>query len=104
MLSDYQHADTTTDVGLTIWRQSLGLPVVAVSQITLVTDTTACRRGLASYNAIVTRDSLHPARTVNVLRYGATRYIIGDPSQTVGEWMHEVVVDSSFQKIAVAGR
>jgi hypothetical protein len=104
MLEMYQFADTTTDVSLTIWRQSLGLPFVPVSQISIVSDTTVCRRGLNAYNAIVTRGSLHAATTANVVRYGSTRYIIGDPSQRIGEWMYEAVVDGSFQKIAVAGR
>ena len=104
MLESYQFADTTTDVGMTIWRQSIRLPVIPVSQITIVTDTTVCRRALNAYNAIVTRGSLHAATTANVLQYGSTRYIAGDPSQTAGEWTHEAVVDSSFQKIAVAGR
>ncbi|MFN2604316.1 MAG: hypothetical protein ABR582_16370 [Gemmatimonadaceae bacterium] len=104
MLESYQFADTTTDLGMKIWRQSIGLPVIPVSQITIVTDTAVCRRALNTYNAIVTRGSLLAARTANVLQYGSTRYIVGDPSQTAGEWMHEAVVDRSFQKIAVAGR
>ena len=104
MLETYRFADTTTDVGMTIWRQGIGLPVVPVSQITIVTDAAVCRRGLLAYNAIVTRGSLHAATTVNVLRYGSTRYIVSDPSQTAGEWFHEAVVDRLFQKIAVAGR
>ena len=104
MLESYQFADTTTDVSMKIWRQSLGLPVIPVSEIGMVNDMTVCKRALNAYNAIVARGSLHAATTVNVLRYGSTRYIVSDPSQTVGEWIHEAVVDSSFQKIAVAGR
>lgn len=104
MLEIYRFADTTTDVGMTIWRESLKLPTVPLSDVTIVTDMAVCGRGLSAYNSIVTIGSLHAANTVNVIRYGSTRYIISDPSQTVGEWIHEAVVDSLFQKLAVAGR
>lgn len=52
MLESYQFADTTTDVGMKIWRQSIRLPVIPVSQITIVTDTTVCRRALNAFRKI----------------------------------------------------
>lgn len=104
MLDMYQFADTTTDVSMKIWRQSVGLSVVPVSQIMLVSDTTVCRRAVTAYNARLTADSLPQSTTVNVIGYGATRYIIGDPTHIVGEWRHELVVDSAFSRIAVAAR
>ena len=69
MLESYQYADTTTDVGMKIWRQSIRLPMIPVAQITIVNDTTVCRCALNAYNAIVTRGSLHAATTANVLQY-----------------------------------
>jgi len=104
MLEMYQFADTTTDVGMKIWRQSIGLPVVAVSQVVLVSDTTVCRRAVTAYNTRLTVDSLPQSVAVNLVRYGATRYVIGDPSHVVRGWRHELVVDSAFSRIAVAAR
>jgi hypothetical protein len=104
MLARYQFVDTATDKLQTAWRQSLGLPVIAVSQITLVSDSTVCRRGVTAFNSILADDSLAPSVSVNVVRYGSTRYIIGDPAHVVGEWKHEPVVDTAFVEIATAGR
>src|SRR5437868_4049718 len=75
MLSDYQFADTSTVASTVAWRQTLGLPVVPVAQITLVSDTTLCRRGVTAFNTILAADSLPPSVAVNLIRYGSTRYI-----------------------------
>jgi hypothetical protein len=104
MLSVYQWTDTTTDAGNIAWRQSLGLTSIAVTQITLVSDTTTCRRGVIAYNSILAADQLPASVAVNLIRYGSTRYIISDPVHVVGEWIHEAVVDTAFHRIAVAGR
>lgn len=104
MLVRYQFVDTTTDKLQITWRQSLGLPAIAVSQITLVNDTTVCRRAVTAYNSILMDDRLAASTSVNLIRYGSTRYIIGDPMHIVGEWKHETVVDTSFVEIATAGR
>src|SRR6476646_12197294 len=58
MLARYQFVDTTTDNLQVTWRQSLGLSSIAVSQITLVSDTTICRRGVTAYNSILSDDRL----------------------------------------------
>ena len=104
MLFDYQFVDTTTDQSQITWRQAVGLPTVAVAQVTLVTDTTLCRRGVTAYNSILAGDSLPASSAVNLLRYGSTRYVIGDPAHVVGEWVHEAVVDTSFTKVKIAAR
>jgi hypothetical protein len=104
MLSVYQWTDTTTDAGNIAWRQSLGLPSIAVAQITLVSDTATCRRGVIAYNSILTADKLSASTAVNLIRYGSTRYVISNPNHVVGEWVHEAVVDTAFHRIAVAGR
>jgi hypothetical protein len=104
MLFDYQFVDTTTDQSQITWRQAVGLPTVAVPQITLVTDTSLCRRGVTAFNSILAGDSLPASSAVNLLRYGSTRYVIGDPAHVVGEWAHEAVVDTSFTKVKIAAR
>ena len=104
MLAQYQFVDSATDQGQITWRQSLGLPSIPVSQITLVNDTTVCRRAVIAFNSILADDRLPPSASVNVIRYGSTRYIIGDPAHVVGEWRHEPIVDTIFAEIATAGR
>jgi len=104
MLARYQWVDTTTATLQIAWRQSLGLPSISVSQLTLVNDTTVCRRAVTAYNSILSDDLLPASPSVNVIRYGSTRYIIGDPAHVIGEWKHETVVDTSFVEIATAGR
>jgi hypothetical protein len=104
MLESYRFADTTTDSGMQTWRLSIGLSVVPVSQIVAVSDTTVCRRALTAYNTLLVEDSLPASVAVDVVKYGTTRYIIADPAHLVGEWAHELVVDTAFTKIAVAAR
>jgi hypothetical protein len=103
MLDTYQWADTTTDDGISAWRRSNGLPSISVSQISMVSDTTICRRAVVAFNTIL-KDKHTLTPSVNLIKYGTTRYIIGDPSYTVGEWTYEVVADTSFHKVAIAGR
>ena len=100
----YQFADTTSDDGLQTWRQSVGLPVVAVSQITLVSDTTVCRRALDAYNVLLRADSLPVSSTVNVISYGTTRYIVGDPLHVSHGWANELIADTAFAKLAIVAR
>jgi hypothetical protein len=104
MLDTYRYVDTTTDVSLRIWKQSINLPTVAVSQILLVSDTTVCRRAITAYNAQLAGDSLPASSSVNVLSYGAIRYIIADPSRISSGATRELVTDTAFVRLAVAGR
>jgi len=104
MLARYQFVDSATDKLQIAWRQSIGLSSIPVSQIILVNDTTVCRRAVTAYNSILADDRLPASSSVNVIRYGSTRYIIGDPAHIVGEWKHETIVDTSFVEIATAGR
>jgi hypothetical protein len=105
MLRVYQYADTTHDGGHIGWRNSLSLPAVPVSQITLVADTTICRRAVNAFNTIFPPTQLPPFTAVNTIRYGTTRYIIGNQSgPRFGEWRYEAVVDTSFSKVSISGR
>jgi hypothetical protein len=105
MLRVYQYADTTHDGGHIAWRNLLSLPTVPVSQITLVTDTTICRRAVNAFNTIFAPSHLPPFTAVNTIQYGTTRYIIGNESGPVsGEWQYEAVVDTAFSKVSISGR
>jgi hypothetical protein len=64
---------------------------LAASQITLVDDTTVCRRAVTAYNSILTNDRLAASTSENVIRYRSTRYINGDPMHIVGKWKHETL-------------
>ena len=91
----------STSRGVTHW----GLPTVPVSQITIVTDTTVCRRAVNAFNTIFARSHLPPFTGVNTIRYGTTRYILGNESgPTSGEWRYEAIVDTSFSKVSLAAR
>jgi hypothetical protein len=100
LIDGYRWADTTSDTATISWRQRVSLPTVAYTQIVLVSDTTVCRRAVNKYNAVLadsgdTRTSASAA----VVKWGPTRYAVSDSARTVGEWIFEVIVDSSFTQV-----
>jgi hypothetical protein len=106
MLRVYQWTDTTSDGGHIAWRESLTLPQIPVGQISLVNDQAICYRALLAFNQLFADDKrFHPVEAVSVIRYGSTRFIVGHPRGPYGgEWRYEPVFDSSFRKVAIAGR
>jgi hypothetical protein len=103
MLGVYQFTDTTKDAANVAWRDRLSLPAVLLDQISIVSDTTVCRRAVEAFNTLLA-DKQASTLSVSVIKYGITRYVIGDPTYTVGEWTYELVTDSAFHKVAIAGR
>ena len=106
MLRVYQWTDTTTDGGNIAWRESLTLPQIPVDQISLVDEQATCHRALLAFNELFAPDkNFHPVKAVSVIRYGSTRFIVGNLKGPMGgEWRYEPVFDSSFRKVAIAGR
>lgn len=104
MLLHYQFVDTTTNPRTSSRRTLLNLPAVPVAQVIAVDDSLLCRRAVTAYNFITAVDSLPPTTAVNLIKYGSTRYIIGDPSHTAGEYRLEAIVDSSFSEVLTVGR
>jgi len=106
MLRVYQWTDTTTDGGNIAWRESLTLPKIPVDQISLVNEQAICARALLAFNQLFAPDKqFHPVEAVSVIQYGPTRFIVANPKGPHGgEWRYEPVFDSSFRKVAIAGR
>lgn len=70
-----------------------GVVRVATSQISIVSDTTVCRRAANAYSyAIAATDS---NRSVHAVKAGI-RYVVLDPSITGGEYKLGITFDSSF--------
>jgi hypothetical protein len=103
-LDDYRR--TAADEDRIKWRTTLSLPAVPVDQITLVSDPAVCSRALDSFNHLFKGDDKgKPIRAVWVIRYGSTRFIVGNPNGPhLGEWKAQVVFDSTFKMITTAGR
>ena len=105
MLRVYQFTDTTHDANHIAWRNSMSLPSIPVAQVTLVTDTVVCRRAVNAFNTIFAASQLPAFTAVNTIRFGSTRYVLGNESgPTSGEWRYEAIVDTSFVKVSIAGR
>lgn len=102
----YRFADTTTGPDMITWRQSLSLQRVPVDQIALVVNPAVCSRALSAFNSLFGKNaSFQPVDSVYVVRYGATRLIVGNPSGPHGgEWRYEPIFDTSYTKVAIAGR
>jgi hypothetical protein len=106
MLDTYQWTDTTSDEENIEWREGLALPRIPVGEISLVHDEVICRRALLAFNQLFAHEKTFRAvEAVNVIRYGSTRFIVEHPNGPMGgEWRSEPVFDSSFRKVAIAGR
>ena len=102
----YRFADTTTDDGMTKWRESLSLGRIPVDQIILANNSMICRRALAAFNTLFGDSaSFRPVDSVYVILYGKTRFIVGNSVGPYGgEWRYEPIFDTSFTKVAIAGR
>jgi hypothetical protein len=94
-IADFRWTDTTSDTATVSRRQRWNLPVVSVSQIAVVSDTTKCRRAVNAYNTALLPDSAVSA-SVYLFSYGPTRYIAVDTSRHAGEWDMHIVFDTSF--------
>ena len=75
------------------WRDSVYLPAVSASSISLVSDSTVCARGLAAFNSAAHKDSA--ADKVYLFGVG-DMYVAANPHFPAGEWVEHFVFDSSF--------
>jgi hypothetical protein len=98
MLTMYRNTATITDTAFNTWRSSIGLFAVDSNQVKLVSDTTVCRSALSAYNNALLPDSVQ-STAVDVIRYGSTRYIVGDSARNGGEWTPHVVFDTLFAQV-----
>jgi hypothetical protein len=77
-------------------RTHLNLPQLPADSVTAVTDSTTCQRAALAYGRNLSVPDTTTARQVYAIRVGATRYVVADPGVTKGEFIINMVFDSSF--------
>jgi len=80
-------------------RSHFNLPQLPDDSVTAVTDSTTCNRAAIAYGRNLTVPDTTTPRQVYVVRVGSTRYIVGDPQVTAGEFMIDIPFDSSFTTV-----
>jgi hypothetical protein len=105
-LDRYHREDTSTDASTVKWLANLSLPRIPVNQISLVGTENVCRQALIAFNGeFADQLGRSPMRAVYVIRYGADRFVVGNPrGPHAGEWRVEVVFDAAFRTITTVGR
>ena len=84
--------DSTDSVGRRKWN----LPTLPSDSVTAVTDSTICQRAALAFGRSLSVPDTITSRQVYVVRIGPTRYVVGDPTVTKGEFDIYMVFDSSF--------
>lgn len=82
-------------------RQKLQLPTATSQNVSVVTQTKACKDAAIAYNIAVHGPSA-PAvsRQVVIIKVGSTRYVVLDPTEAAGEYQLFVIFDSGFHALA----
>jgi len=75
---------------------SWGVARVPTNQISIISDTTACRRASNAYSAAM---QLAPEDRLVYTVHAGIRYLVIDPTITAGEWKRGVTFDSSFTQV-----
>jgi hypothetical protein len=105
-LDRYRWEDTASDALQVKWMASLSLPRIPANQISLVATESVCWQALVAFNReFADQLGKNPMQAVYVVRYGADRFVVGNPhGPYAGEWRVEAVFDGAFRTIATAGR
>lgn len=80
-------------------RSHLSLPQLPDDSVTAVSDSSTCNRAAIAYGRNLTTPDTTSSRQVYVARVGPTRYIVADPQVNEGEFMINMVFDSSFTTV-----
>lgn len=80
-------------------RQHLNLPHLPADSVSIVTDSATCARAALAYGRNLNVPDTTTSRQVFVVRVGPTRYIVVDPNVRNGEFMINMVFDSSFSTV-----
>jgi hypothetical protein len=87
---------TTTDLNRRALRDSSGLFALSdTTTITLVSDTTLCRRASEALRRSQFGADTGQLDAVHLIQYGSTRYV-ASPLAPIGEWMAWSVFDTTF--------
>ena len=73
-------------------RARFSLPLLAASQVTMVTDTTVCRAASNAYDGVASMEPVD--KPVVVLALGTQRLVIKD--YRFGEWLLAILFNSNF--------
>ena len=92
ILDRVQSIVTHPDSGSRAARAALDLPPLAASEVQAVTNEEVCSK-MASAHATVQSTAPHP---LFVIRVGATRYVVWDPTVRVGEFDAAFVYSSDY--------
>jgi hypothetical protein len=85
---------TGTDSEAALDRNSLQLPAVAASKVSVVTTASVCTKAGNAYHAAVTPPGTPPvSRTLVVIKVSNSRYVVLDLNERTGEFEHNIVFD-----------
>ena len=98
-LSDYQMLASDTDSVTAAGRALYHLPHLPEDSVSLVSDSATCIRAVLAYGRNLDVPDTTTPRQVIVIRFGPTRYVVGDPRVTAGEFTLDMVFDSSFTTV-----
>jgi hypothetical protein len=102
MISWVQGVVTATDSGTTALRNRLHLLATTSDSVTLISDSTVCRRARAVYAGLVGSDTTRTP-VVYTIKVGALRYFVGDRKLYGGRQIDfSAVTDTSFVVLGVA--
>jgi len=77
-------------------RSSLSLPQLPDDSVTAVSDSTTCNRAAIAYGLNLSVPDTTTSRQLYVVRIGPTRYAVADPQMNAGEFLINMIFDSSF--------
>lgn len=77
-------------------RSYLNLPQLPDDSVTAVSDSSTCNRAAVAFGRNLTIPDTTSPRQVYVARIGPTRYAVGDPQVSKGEFMINMIFDISF--------
>ena len=103
LLSSYKWLATATDTSNVASRQTMGLPAIAASEVSLVADTAVCRTAVNAFNNALLPEAASTL-SVHVIRFGPTRYAVFDENRMAGEWIYRVIFNTAFTQVVNIGR
>lgn len=98
-LSDYQAMASDTDSITAVGRALFHLPQLPGDSVSFVSDPATCMRAALAYGRNLDVPDTTTSRRVILVRFGATRYVVGDPKVRAGEFTLDMVFDSSFATV-----
>lgn len=96
LVRNFTYIVTGTDSITGAARTKFNLPQVPANSVIAVSTTSVCQRAALAYGRNLSPADTTTSRLVYVIRIGTTRYVVGDPNVTAGEFMMQMVFDTAF--------